>query len=201
MCLPEGAPVFARVKFTALVAVVAGAVLLPLYGDPRNAPVTHPEWARMLLRVMGLEDAVPQGANATQVFAVLSWKNTLSFRADRYIKGDNVEVLGSGDQRRVRAEGGVAELVYPVAVTQKGDYRVRARLAGDPNQPAALELARPGETKVVKAFTLTPSTISGWVDGGVTHLDAGPYLASVLLPPGTVLEQVEVAPPCVAAIE
>jgi hypothetical protein len=40
-----------------------------------------------------------------------------------------------------------------------------------------------------------------WIDAGATHLDPGAYTASVLLPRGTTLEHVEVAPPCVMPIE
>jgi hypothetical protein len=42
-----------RRKTVALVFVAAAAALVPLFGDPRLTPVTHPIWARMLLR--GLE--------------------------------------------------------------------------------------------------------------------------------------------------
>src|SRR5512140_998032 len=112
MCLPEGAPVFARVKFTALVAVVAGAVLLPLYGDPRNAPVTHPEWARMLLRALRMDTAFPESASAAQAFAALSWKNSLAFSADRYVREAGVEVQGDGRGRRVVATDAEGEVAY-----------------------------------------------------------------------------------------
>src|SRR4029079_905434 len=40
-----------------------------------------------------------------------------------------------------------------------------------------------------------------WIDAGATHLDPGAYTASILLPRGTTLEHVEVAPPCVMPIE
>ena len=189
-----------KFQFAGLVTVVASALLLPLYGDPRNAAVTHPEWARMVLRALDMDDGLPDGASASQAFAILSWKNTLSYRADRFVKGENVDVVATTDGRRAVATG-VAELVYPLAVVRKGDYRVRLRMQGDPNRPASVELARPGEVKPVKTFAVVPSTIVGWVEAGVTHLDSGPYLASVLMPTGAALEQVEVAPPCIAPIE
>src|SRR5205807_704781 len=120
--------VLKRVKLGALIAVVAAAALLPLYGDPRNAPVTHAEWARMLLRGLKMEEAARQATTASQAFAILSWKGSLSLRADR-----------------------AAQM--------------------------------------------------GWVDAGRVHLDPGAYTASVLLPRGTALEHVEVAPPCLSPIE
>jgi hypothetical protein len=154
----------------------------------------------MVLRALDMDEGLAEGASASQAFAILSWKNTLSYRADRYVQGENVDVVTTVDGRRVVATG-VAELVYPLAVVRKGDYRVRLRLQGDPDRPASVELSRPGETTPVKTFAVTPSSIVGWVDAGVTHLDSGPYMASVLLPAGAALEQVEVAPPCVAPIE
>ena len=114
--------------------LTAGAVtalaLLPLYGDPRPSPVTHPEWARMILRAMDLLDNVPLVERASQVFSTLSWKNSLSYRADRYLKGAGVTVMGDEPARRVEATAEVGEVSYPVAVARGGDYRVRLFLAG-----------------------------------------------------------------------
>ncbi len=190
-----------RVKLAALIAVVGTAALLPLYGDPRNAPVTHAEWARMLLRGLDMEEAVQQTATAAQAFAILSWKGSLSFRADRYVSGDDVRVEGEGERRQVVATGEVGEVTYAVAVVRGGDYRLRVQIAGSPERPASAELARAGEIKAVNAFTVRPAAAMGWVDAGATHLDPGAYTASVLLPRGTSLEHVEVAPPCVMPIE
>ena len=41
----------------------------------------------------------------------------------------------------------------------------------------------------------------GWVDAGSLHLDPGAYEATVLLPEGSQLEFVELAPPCLHPIE
>jgi hypothetical protein len=41
----------------------------------------------------------------------------------------------------------------------------------------------------------------GWVDGGAVHLDRGAYSAIVRLPAATSMETLEVAPPCVSAVE
>jgi hypothetical protein len=193
--------VLKKLKLAALIAVVGAAALLPLYGDPRSSPVTHAEWARMLLRGLDMKEAVQQTATAAQAFSILSWKGSLSFRADRYVSGDDVTIQGEGERRRVVASGEVGEVTYAVAVVRGGDYRLRVEVAGDPLRPVSAELARVGEVKPVEAFTVTPAAAMSWVDAGATHLDPGAYTASVLLPRGTALEHVEVAPPCVMPIE
>ena len=53
----------------------------------------------------------------------------------------------------------------------------------------------------VRSFTLLPAAETGWVFAGSTHLDPGAYTAQFLLPPGSTLSQVEIAPPCVNSIE
>ena len=63
----------------AAVVAVTALALLPLYGDPRPSPITHPEWARMVLRAMDLLDNVPLAEQASQVFSTLSWKNSLIY--------------------------------------------------------------------------------------------------------------------------
>lgn len=189
-------------KLFGVLAVVTAAALVPLYGDPRNAPVTHPEWARMLMRALDLETAVERSATASQVFAILSWKSSLAYPAPRYASADGVQVGGEADERFVTAaQTGVGEVVYPLAVARGGDYRLRARIEGDPSRPASAEIVRVGETDPTGAFTLVPATARGWVDAGSTHLDPGAYSATFLLPPGTSLYSVEVAPPCVAPVE
>ena len=190
-----------RFQLVALVAAVAVAALLPLYGDPRNSAVTHAEWARMLLRGLDMQEAIQQTTTATQAFAILSWKGSLSFRADRFIAGEDVRVEGEGERRQVVATGEIGEVTYAVAVVRGGDYRFRVQLAGNPQRPVSAEMARAGEVKPLEAFTITPAVAMTWIDAGATHLDPGAYTASVLLPRGTTLEHVEVAPPCVMPIE
>ena len=185
--------------------LAAGAVtalaLLPLYGDPRPSPITHPEWARMILRAMDLLDKVPPAEQASQVFATLSWKNSLSYRADRYMKGAGVTVLGDEPARRVQASAEVGEVSYPIAVARGGDYRVRLLLAGSPAQEAETEIRAFGEDKPQKVFTVPTTETAAWADAGRVHLDPGGYSATVLLPKGASLEYVELAPPCLNPIE
>jgi hypothetical protein len=193
--------VWSKVKLAALLAVVGLAALVPLYGDPRRAPVTHPEWARMMLRALQLEDAVQYAASASQAFSVLSWKNTLSFPADRYLRGDGIKIVEEAGERQVAAPDGEGEVAYPVSVLRGGDYRLRVRMRGNPAAPAVAELYELNEKAPVRSFSVVPATVMGWSDGGVVHLDRGPHTAVVRLPAGSVLERVEVAPPCVDAIE
>jgi len=189
-----------RVKIAAALAA-AGAAALAVYGETRNSAVTHAEWARMLLRGLGMEAAVKQSASAGQAFAILSWKGSLSFRADRYVTADAVRVDGEGEARQVVPTGEVGEVSYAVAVVRGGDYRFRVHLAGSPERPVSAELARAGETRPLQAFSVRPSAGMSWLDAGTTHLDPGAYRASVVLPRGAALGNVEVAPPCVQPIE
>ncbi len=187
-----------KLKTVALLSVVGVAVLVPLFGDPRPSPVTHAEWARMLLRALALDGVVERTASANQAFSTLSWKNSLAYRADRYIQGEGIEALGDG---RVEAKGGTGEVSYPLAVVWGGDYRVRLRLAGNPKTPVAAEITPFGKSQATGQFLIEPSSEPAWVGAGSLHLDPGAYTASVLLPAGTVLEHLELAPPCLRPVE
>ena len=185
--------------------LTAGAVtvlaLLPLYGDPRPSPVTHPEWARMILRALDLLGNVPLAEQASQAFSTLSWKNSLSYRADHYTKGAGVTVMGEEPARRIEASAEVGEVSYGVAVARGGDYRMRLLLAGNPAQGAEAEIRAFGEDKPQKVFTVPTTETPAWADAGRVHLDPGSYSATVLLPRGTSLEYLELAPPCLNPIE
>jgi hypothetical protein len=184
-----------------LAAVVGAAALVPLFGDPRSTPVTHPLWGRMLLRALDMTDAVKTSTQASQVFATLAWRDSLALPADRYLSVDGASVREEAGQRLVSAGEAPGQVVYPVAVVQPGDYHLRARLAGSPDSPATLDLAPMAGGPPVKTFTLLPAAQPAWVFGGSAHLDPGAYKASFLLPAGCSLSQLEVAPPCVNAIE
>src|SRR5258708_5813975 len=92
-----------------LLTVVAVGALLPLFGDPRPSPVTHPEWARMILRALDLLQSSGGFADqASQVFTTLSGRDSLSYRADRYGKAAGIEVLDEPRPGRARAARGGA---------------------------------------------------------------------------------------------
>jgi hypothetical protein len=191
-----------RLKTLALAAVVTTVALVPLFGDPRQTPVTHPLWARLLLRALDMTDAVRASSQASQVFSTLSWRDSLSYPADRYLQAEDALVRDENGQRVVTAGTAPAEVVYAVAVVQPGDYQLRARLAGPPAPPATAEILPFAGGGTLKAFTFAPRAPQpGWVLGGAVHLDPGSYRAQFLLPPGCSLAQIEVAPPCINPIE
>jgi hypothetical protein len=190
-----------RLKTLVLAAVVGVAVLVPLFGDPRATPVTHPLWARMLLRALDMTDAVRTSTQASQVFATLAWRDSLSFPADRFLRAEGAVVRDEGGHAVLAATAGPAEVSYALAVAQPGDYQLRARLAGEPGTPATAEFLPMAGGNAVKSFTLRPAAETGWVFAGSSHLDPGAYTAQFLLPPGCTLSQVEIAPPCVNSIE
>ncbi len=183
-------------------AIVFAVALLPVLGAPRLSNVTHAEWARMLLRAIGMDEVLPSTGQASVAFAILSWKDSLAFPADRYQRADGVVVSNDGRAPRVFAADGPGEVAYPLAIPQAGDYRLRLRLAGDPSRPASVELLRSRDEKPAGRFQLAPqSATTAWVEADPVHLDAGVYTAAVELPAGASLEALEVVPPCVAAIE
>lgn len=189
-------------KALGLAAVVTvAAVMVPLYGDTRSSSVEHGEWARMLLRGLDMERAVKPASPDAQLFSVLSWKNSLAFHADAYLRGEGVDLVGASGAHRVVATSAAGEVAYPLAVVRGGDYRLRARMAGNPSSPASAEITPLGGNGAAATFTLVPSALTGWVEAGPAHLDPGAYTASILLPAGTSLDDVEVAPPCTEAIE
>jgi hypothetical protein len=187
-----------RLKTLALAAVVAAAAIVPLFGDPRQTPVTHALWARMLLRAMGMNEAVRASATASQVFSTLAWRDSLSLPAERFLRASGASVEGGA----LTATGASpAEVTYALAVVQPGDYQLRARLAGPAGQPATAEVVRLSGGAPLKSFTLDPAPEGAWVLGGSAHLDPGAYGAQFLIPAGCSLREVEVAPPCVNSIE
>jgi hypothetical protein len=190
-----------KTKTFILAAVVASAALVPLFGDPRVTPVTHPLWARMLLRSMEMTQAVRTSSEASQVFSTLAWRDSLSYPADRYLRADGAVVRERAGEAVVTPAQGPAEVVYALAVAQPGDYQLRARLAGASARPATAEIVPLAGGSPLQTFTLTSTEAPEWVFGGSAHLDPGAYGASVLLPPGCSLSQLEVAPPCLNPIE
>jgi hypothetical protein len=190
-----------RLKTFVLAAVVAAAALVPLFGDPRQTPVTHPLWARMLLRSLDMTDAVRASSQASQVFAALAPRDSLSYPADRFVRALGAQVSGEGTASVLTAGASPAEVSFAIPVAQPGDYHLRARLSGLGGSPATAELRPIAGGEPLKSFTLLPAAQTDWLSAGTAHLDPGAYAAQFLLPPGASLSQIEVAPPCVNAIE
>jgi hypothetical protein len=190
-----------RVKSVVLAAVVATAALVPLFGDPRQTPLTHPLWARMLLRSLEMTEAVRASSQASQVFSALAPRDSLAYSADRFLRAEGAALSGEGTGSVLTAGATPAEVSFAIPVAQPGDYHLRARLAGAPAQPCTAEVRSLAGGEPLKTFTLVPANETSWISAGTAHLDPGAYAAQFLLPPGASLSQVEVAPPCVNPIE
>jgi hypothetical protein len=189
-------------KTVGLATLVAAAVLVPLYGDPKSAPVTHAEWARMLVRALDMDEALPRPAQASTAFSLLSWKSSLTFAGDQFSSGEGVSPVNRGGRRGVIATEPLGTVSYRLAILRSGDYRLRLRLAGDPATRVATEISVPGAAAPTHQFPeVAPANVATWIDVGTTHLDRGPYLANLSLPAGVTLERLEVAPPCVSPVE
>jgi hypothetical protein len=188
----------ARLALPLLGAAVVATI--PLFGDPTGDSVGHPEWARMILRALDLED-FSEPRSDEMAFAALAWTGSLAFAADRYVRGDNVETVTEGKGTRVLAGSGSGEVGYTLSISRGGDYTVRLRGAGPPGRPLAVELARPEEKGKGRTFTLAPPPVLGWFDAGTAHLDTGVHTLSVQLPASCSLASVEVVPPCLSPVE
>jgi hypothetical protein len=174
---------------------VGAAVLVPLYGDPRNPG--DPRVGAHAPAGLKMDDAVAPSVSGSATLR----RNTLAYPADRYVKADGVEIVEQSGRKELLARDGVGVASYSVAVVRGGDYRLRVRMSGNPQNPASAEVTALGSTTPVKTFAVAPSSIAGWIDAGTLHLDPGAYTASLVLPQGTALENVEVAPPCINAVE
>ena len=185
----------------ALLAGVAVVALLPLYGDVRpSAAVSHPEWARMVLRGLDLlADAPGVNDTAAQAFATLSGRDSRAWPADQYVRGQHVEAFEEDGARRIRAVGGIGEAVYAVGIARQGDYRLRLHVSSPASAEA--EMTKAGSDDILRSFTVPATPVMGWVDAGALHLDPGAYDATVLLPERGILDLVELAPPCLHPIE
>ena len=128
-----GGGVVRAFRAVALLAGVAVVALLPLYGDVRpSAAVSHPEWARMVLRGLDLlADAPGVNDTAAQAFATLSGRDSRSWPADRYVRGQRVETF---DART--APGGSARRAASARRSTRWASRARATTASASTSPA-----------------------------------------------------------------
>lgn len=182
-------------------AAAVAAILVPLYGDPRQGTLTHPQWARMLLGALELDSALPADADPSLAFQMLSWRTTFRMSPDRPFRQVAVEFL-AGPPRAARATSPGAELAYRFAVARTGEYRVRLQLGGATGDvqapPVAIEITPDGETKPTKSLSFAPTPL---VESPGIHLSPGVYTLVVGLPVGPSLEALEIVPPCLNSIE
>src|SRR4051812_44775255 len=109
-----------RSSAVALAGVVVVAALVPLYGQVRGSSVSHPEWARMLLRGLRMDEFLESSTLASQVFSLLSWRESLSFPAEQYFQAEGVDVSGPNDMKCVTASGARGEASYRIGVVRPG---------------------------------------------------------------------------------
>ena len=180
-----------------LTAAAAAGVLLPLYGDPRQSPVTHPEWARMIMRALDMESVLVRGSSASLAFDTLSWRTSIDMPLERTLRNTGVTFL-PGPPAQVKAQSDGGEVAYRFASGRRGDFRFRIKTSGTSAQPFAFEVTPEGETQPVRSLTLP---VGMNAETGAVPLAAGVHSMSVGLPPGVALDNIEVIPPCINAIE
>ena len=186
-----------RAKGTLLAGIAAIVALVPLYGDPRQTPVTHPEWAYLVLRAMGLDAFVGRDTTASLAFEALAPRLGLSLEPGRYLRADGVRRLEGGAVLEATASPG-GEVAYSVAAAQGGDYRVRLTLQGPPESNVSIEFVRQGQEAADHAWNVSPS---GLAVAGPGYFRPGAYTLSIGLPTGTRLGRIEFIPPCINPTE
>jgi hypothetical protein len=181
-----------------IVAALSVVALVPLYGDPRRSPVTHSEWARMMMRSLGFDDTLQVIENADEIFVALAWKDQRDLYASAYKRGTGV--TNRGDFVDTGAETG--ETAYDVPVIRTGDYNIRLRLRGEPDKPFLVEIRKDGQVDAAGTFKPTGSGADAVsVDLGWIKLEPGNHTLSVILPPNSSLESIQISPPCLSPIE
>ena len=154
----------------------------------------------MMLRGLDLlRDSPGVNDTATQVFATLSGRQSRAWPAPQFVRSQRIEGIEAEGAKRIRPRGGIGEAVYAFGVARGGDYHLRLHLAAP--GPAEAEFTEAGSDAVLRSFSVPAAATMGWVDAGSLHLDPGAYEATVLLPEGSQLEFVELAPPCLHPIE
>ena len=154
----------------------------------------------MMLRGLDLlRDSPGVNDTATQAFATLSGRESRAWPAPQFVRSQRIEGIEADGTQRIRPAGGIGEAVYAFGVARGGDYRLRLHLAAP--GPAEAEFTEAGSDAVLRSFSVPAAAAMGWVDAGSLHLDPGAYEATVLLPEGSQLEFVELAPPCLHPIE
>lgn len=181
-----------------IVAALTVVALVPLYGDPRRSPVTHSEWARMMMRSLGFDESLPAMDSADDIFRALAWKDQRNLMASEYKRG--TAVTRRGDFVDTGSE--IGEVAFDLAVVRSGDYNVRLRLRGDPDKPFQVELRKDGQVDAVGTYRPTGSGAEYVsVDLGWIKMEPGNHTLSVSLPPDSSIESIQVSPPCLSPIE
>jgi len=156
----------------------------------------------MMLRGLGLGDALAYAYWPRRAFGILSWRQSEWLHATEFIAGSEHGVtLEPGLPPLLRASAALGEASFPVTVARPGEYRLRVRMAGEATAPATVNVV-PVRGGSARSCTLVPVPVRGWIEASKPlRLHPGVYRATVALPRGTVFELMELAPRCIAPIE
>jgi hypothetical protein len=156
----------------------------------------------MMLRGLGLGDALAYADPPPRAFAMLSWRQSEWLHATEFIAGSEHGVaLEPGSPALLRASAALGEASFPVTVARPGEYRLRVRMSGEASAPATVNVV-PMQGGSARSCTLVPVPTREWVEAPKPlRLHPGAYRATVALPKGTVFELMELAPRCIAPIE
>jgi hypothetical protein len=185
-----------------LALLTAALALVPQQGDPGPDPVSHPEWARMMLHGLDLDEALDFVGSAARAFAALSWRQSAWLDATQHLpQSAHGVVLERGTPVLLRAGPDTGEVSFPVTVARPGEYRVRVRMAGEPSRPATVEVA-PLKGGRGRSVILAAPAVPEWIEApNPIRLHPGAYRATFALPRGAALETLELVPQCIAPIE
>ena len=144
-----------------------------------------------------MDSILVPGSSASLAFESLSWRSTVGLDPARPFRKVGVELV-AGPPAQLRALESGAEVGYRLAITRRGDYRIRLRLGGELRALVNLELTREGETAPDRSATLAAAAFT---ETGPMSLRPGVFTLSIALPARTALEAIEVVPPCLNPIE
>ena len=113
----------------------------------RVGTVTHPDWAGMLVRALELEGGLPETPTPAQALLRAVLEGQPRLRRGQRISARPASPCRPAAARRWRwPRKRRARSSIRLTVITGGDYRVRARLAGAPDRPAAVEFVPAGQT-------------------------------------------------------
>jgi hypothetical protein len=152
----------------------------------------------MMMRSLGFEDNLQGTENATELFRSLAWTDEKVLPASKYKRATGVTRRGSF----IDAGPEPGETAYDLPIIRNGDYNVRLRLRGAPDRPFQVEIRKDGQLDAVETHRPTGGGNEySDVDLGWIRMEPGNHTLSVVLPPGTSLESIQVSPPCLHPIE
>ena len=151
-----------------------------------------------MMRSLGFEENLEGPRNAAELFRTLAWKDEKVLPASDYKRATGTVKRG----RFVDAGNEPGETAYDLPIIRSGDYNVRLRLKGAPDRPFKVEIRKDGQIDAVETHRPRGSGSEYIeVDLGWVRMEPGNHTLSVVLPPGTSLESIQISPPCLHPIE